>query len=1131
MSQVVTLLNNAELAFAAYANLQQGSTSLAANLEALQQGGGGLSSRQAIDFASRFPNVLVQFNDTATSFSATVFSDTSNRVALAIRGTQEVGDFVPTDSNIALNGAGYDQIVALANWWRRVASPAGQTVQQFRIQGYVPNAPIPPGGLLLYSGLGIVYFLETDQSVVATGQLTNALASDPDNRVDVTGHSLGGHLSLAFNTLFPSASGQVTVFNSPGFSQSSTNHQFFSLLGGSVPVAGNSGNVTNVIADESTIGSTPWSGVAGLHSRPGVPINVPIENQWLSDEPNPAAPRNHSQMVLGDSLAVFGTLARLSPTLNVTQYKTILNQAVRGTAASYETIVDAVETLFGMNRTPLPAGNNNRDALYGAIYALEANTLFASSIGQLQIVPSGAADMLTKARQGDDEGLGYRYALRELNPFVVTGNATLYTPHNTGATSGTLELFVNASATPAGMTTEYLTDRAQMLAFFNQGNTNDTAAFASNQVNDQRLYLDLVKRPVAGSTEAKPTELNVFLTGGTANPRGPNTRVIGFGTDAPDALQGRENTDRLYGGRSSDLLQGGKANDYLEGGAGMDVYQYAADTKLFIQTNDGNDEIRDTDGKGVLRYTFQAGVLDSPQSRVIGGAAVAVTGTQWRSADGKFTYDRQGSDLLVTINGDAGGSVMIRGFDYAKAAGDGYLGIRLVDAPIDPQTQRTLSGDLAPDLAQPDGTLQYDTWGNVLTTADPATDRSDLLFGRDDAQGDLIQSGGGNDIVFGDTVDLGAPGPRSSLASSTTGGADWIDAGDGNDQIDAGPGDDLVEAGFGGDIGLGGSGNDRLYGTSRTALDSAIRNGETDQPSNLRGDLLGGGAGDDWIVGDLGNDLLFGGIDKDAIVGGAGEDTLIGGGGNDVLIGGIDNDTLRGEAGDDRYVFNAGDGLDTVTDTEGASDTISIAGAGVSLATVSARQAGAGDLEISYGSGDKIAVLKGMTSLGAIERFEIAGTTLTLREFLNRFVTQPVTLNGATVEGGASGGVTLYGGGGNDTIIAGNGNRVVGGQGNDRLIDDSATFEFETGDGQDLVLDAGGANVLRFGPGITASDIGLQKETLVGPDSLGAEYMRLTYHSGQGNGEDLPPPPDWTRVRGATSAWSSATSSSTARAR
>src|SRR3546814_19245516 len=62
--------------------------------------------------------------------------------------------------------------------------------------------------------------------------------------------SLGAHLAPAFNTLFPGVTNQVTAFNTPGFTNTTTNQQFFGMLGGSVPTTANSDNVTNVIADE-----------------------------------------------------------------------------------------------------------------------------------------------------------------------------------------------------------------------------------------------------------------------------------------------------------------------------------------------------------------------------------------------------------------------------------------------------------------------------------------------------------------------------------------------------------------------------------------------------------------------------------------------------------------------------------------------------------------------------------------------------------------------------------------------------------------------------------------------------------------------------------------------------------------
>ena len=104
-----TLFSSAELALAAYASLVQGDTRL--QTSALQAQGNVMSAKASEEFALRYLTVVTAFNDTATSFNATVFKDAAGNITLAIRGTQETGDFLPTDANIALNGAGYDRLL------------------------------------------------------------------------------------------------------------------------------------------------------------------------------------------------------------------------------------------------------------------------------------------------------------------------------------------------------------------------------------------------------------------------------------------------------------------------------------------------------------------------------------------------------------------------------------------------------------------------------------------------------------------------------------------------------------------------------------------------------------------------------------------------------------------------------------------------------------------------------------------------------------------------------------------------------------------------------------------------------------------------------------------------------------
>jgi hypothetical protein len=304
--QSIMLFNNANLALAAYASLVAGPT--ADQTGALQDAAAGMSSKQALEFAARYPTIVSQFNDTAaegglgTSFSATVFKDTAGNVTVAIRGTAELtgtsNDLFPTDANIALNGTGYDQIVAMYNWWLRESNSEGQLVSQYRLRTYPIVGPNPPANSLeLYTQTKMVgitpiiipvtrVVLESAPPVQASGRLFDHLAADPNVRVDLAGHSLGGHLAMAFNKLFPNIVEKVTVFNSPGFTDTPTNQQFFSRLGGVVPTQDNSGNVTNVIADQASVGQLPWSAIAGKHSIPGTLINVAIANKtggqaWL----------------------------------------------------------------------------------------------------------------------------------------------------------------------------------------------------------------------------------------------------------------------------------------------------------------------------------------------------------------------------------------------------------------------------------------------------------------------------------------------------------------------------------------------------------------------------------------------------------------------------------------------------------------------------------------------------------------------------------------------------------------------------------------------------------------------------------------------------------------------------------
>jgi hypothetical protein len=237
---------SAQLAQASYATLGDGLSGSNLATE-LQQPTSQFAATQAQTFASKY-SVVLQYNDDAsilvgngTSLSVTVLKDVAtNALTLAIRGTQQPEDWDTANNSIVLGGAGYPQITALYNWWLRATMPAGSMVEQFAVyatdQGDPTALALTGGGYLVHKA-----------DVAATGELVGALSADADGKVDVTGHSLGGHLAMAFGAMFDGATASVTAFNAPGFRGTTTNQQFFDQLGSSLLPSG--AKTINVIAD------------------------------------------------------------------------------------------------------------------------------------------------------------------------------------------------------------------------------------------------------------------------------------------------------------------------------------------------------------------------------------------------------------------------------------------------------------------------------------------------------------------------------------------------------------------------------------------------------------------------------------------------------------------------------------------------------------------------------------------------------------------------------------------------------------------------------------------------------------------------------------------------------------------
>ncbi|MDB5983911.1 MAG: von Willebrand factor [Pseudomonas sp.] len=147
----------------------------------------------------------------------------------------------------------------------------------------------------------------------------------------------------------------------------------------------------------------------------------------------------------------------------------------------------------------------------------------------------------------------------------------------------------------------------------------------------------------------------------------------------------------------------------------------------------------------------------------------------------------------------------------------------------------------------------------------------------------------------------------------------------GNDTVNVGTGDDIV---FGDGInlpGVAGAGYDALQafvGTQNHVATADVTTKDvhqyiTEHVSTF--DISSAQDGNDTLLGGDGNDILFGQGGVDNLDGGKGNDTLLGGTGNDVLRGGMGDDTLLGGAGADLFVWKSGDtGHDVIKDFNAA---------------------------------------------------------------------------------------------------------------------------------------------------------------------------------------------------------------------
>ncbi len=344
-------------------------------------------------------------------------------------------------------------------------------------------------------------------------------------------------------------------------------------------------------------------------------------------------------------------------------------------------------------------------------------------------------------------------------------------------------------------------------------------------------------------------------------------------------------------------------------------------------------------------------------------------------------------------------------------------------------------------------------------------------------------SGGGDNIVYGNTLDNTIDGGK---------GSDILYGNDGNDTLLGGAGDDTLYGGNGNDSLAGGTGNDTLYGgagddhynfNKGDGQDTIIDNSGTNKivfgKSLSKNDIILSKQTNDLKISFVNNtsDAVFiknyftdrntistisftnsngtisdfaassffnsndgttlaGGASANSLIGGDGVDIINGNGGNDAFTGGRGNDTLNGGSGNDSYYFYQGDGLDKITDS-GGTDKI-IFGRGISAKNVNYYRVG-NDMIVKYGDNDEITVKNQyLEATNKVETVQFAdGSSVALSSILAR-------------------------------------NTTLDSSGKVNTSATSAVYSFNKNDGTEKIIDAKGAfssDALQFGAGITKDNL------------------------------------------------------------
>lgn len=558
-------------------------------------------------------------------------------------------------------------------------------------------------------------------------------------------------------------------------------------------------------------------------------------------------------------------------------------------------------------------------------------------------------------------------------------------------------------------------DREEKFTYDEDGNAISTTLTATGLDNLQPIGYDIVEdvENVTGSSYNDTIYGNLL------------TDNILSGLGGSDTLDGRGGDNTLLGGDGYDTLIAGSGNDYIDGGADTDTISYENATEgIIIRFDRPNEEEFDysgrDDGSG---FVIKDTIINTEDIR-----ASAYDDIIYGSGNTNFIEAGDGDDRIF-----AGG-----GYDFIDG-GDGsdWITYNPADYPnraTNPNFMEEIQG-ITVDLNSSDFVMVKETTTNRLLDLVKSVEQ--------------VVATNGNDVIYGNN--------SSDETFWGLDGNDRLESRGGDDTLYGGDGDDYIRPGSGLDVSYGGADtdylelyNDGLVANSRlrlteagtiqystdstdgvdgTWIDGYNANGGINLAYEFEGfgasnssEALYGNSQANVLNGHSGDDTINGFDGDDTIRGGNGADTIYGGDGNDIIYGDRDDDVIDAGAGDDTVYgygkYTTSSNNDTIDGGTGT-DTLNYTGTNNSFVLNMSVDVGGGYSRVDF-------------STGAIYDDLVKNFTNIIGSRGNDTIT--ANDSGMYLDGW-SGTDALYGGAGNDTIIARNtsGEIYDGGGGVDTL--------------------------------------------------------------------------------------------------